>query len=205
MVTREPDEPDSPDPGVRFGRTTILAVVGDLLAQPVEAIVYPANQRGVMGAMPGAGFAGLRSLGGSEIEREAMVQAPLDIGSAIVTGATGLDERGITAVIHAVIHRSLGEAPRPEDVRRAIAAAIAEIDKHRLHSVAFPLLGVEGASVRDQPGPLITAIVEEIVGSLRRVPVRLDTIVLACRFPDHASLARAALAHARERQWTPLR
>ena len=198
-------EQDGQDTGVRFGRTTIVAVVGDLLAQPVEAIVYPANQRGVMGAMPGPGFAGLRFLGGSDIEREAMAKAPLDIGTALVTRATGLDERGINAVIHAVIHRSLGEAPRPEDVRRAIGAAITEIDKHRLRSVSFPLLGVEGASVRDQPGPLITAIVDEIVGCLRRMPARLDTIVLACRFPDHADLARAALANARERQWTPLR
>lgn len=202
MVKIEPDDQDS---GVRFGRTTILAVVGDLLAQPVEAIVYPANQRGVMGAMPGSGFAGLRSLGGSEIEREAMAQAPLDIGTALVTRAPGLEERGITAVIHAVIHRSLGEAPRPEDVKRAISAVLTEIDRTKLRSVAFPLLGVEGATVRDQPGPLITAIVEEIVGCLRRMPTRLDTIILACRFPDHADLARAALANARERQWTPLR
>src|SRR5690606_22712348 len=145
-----------------------------------EAIVYPANQRGVMGAMPGSGFAGLRSLGGSEIEREAMAQAPLDIGTALVTRAPGLEERGINAVIHAVIHRSLGEAPRPEDVKRAISAVITEIDRTKLRSVAFPLLGVEGATVRDQPGPLITAIVEEIVGCLRRMPTRLDTIILAC-------------------------
>lgn len=193
------------DDGVRFGRTKIIAVVGDLLDQNVEAVVYPANQRGVMGAMPGASFVGLRSLGGSEIEREAMARAPLDLGTALVTSAPGLEARGIRAVIHAVVHRTLGEAPRTEDIRRAIVAVIAAMDRDRLHSVAIPLLGVEGAAVRDHPGPLITAIVDELIGCLRRMPARLDVIVIACRFQDHATLASAALTRARERQWVPLR
>ncbi len=189
---------------MRFGRTWVLAVVGDLLEQPVEAIVYPANRRGVMGALPGPGFVGFRSLGGSEIEREAMAHAPLDLGTALVTSAPGLEERGISAVIHAVVHRALGEAPRAEDVRRAIAAIVAAIDRDRLHSVAIPLLGVEGAAVRDEPEPVITAIVDELIGCLRRMPARLDLIVIACRFQDHAALVRTALARARERLWAPL-
>jgi O-acetyl-ADP-ribose deacetylase (regulator of RNase III) len=193
------------DGGVRFGRTRILAVVGDLLDQPVEAIVYPANQRGVMGALPGPGFAGFRSLGGSEIEREAMAQAPLDLGTALVTTAPGLEERGISAVIHAVVHRALGEAPRTEDVRRAIAAVITVIDRDRLRSVAIPLLGVEGAAGTVQPAPVIAGIVDELIGCLRRMPARLDLIVIACRFQDHATLVQAALVRARERLWVPLR
>ena len=193
------------DGGVRFGRTTVLTVVGDLLDQPVEAIVYPANRRGVMGALPGPGFAGFRSLGGSEIERAAMAQAPLDLGTALVTTAPGLEGRGISAVIHAVVHRALGEAPRTEDVRRAIAATIAVLGRDRLRSVAIPLLGVEGAAVRVQPEPIITGIVDELIGCLRRMPVRLDLIVIACRFQDHATLVQAALVRARERLWVPLR
>lgn len=192
------------DAGVRFGRTWVVAVVGDLLEQPVEAIVYPANRRGVMGALPGPGFAGFRSLGGSEIEREAMAQAPLDLGTAVVTRAPGLEQRGISAVIHAVVHRALGEAPRAEDVRRAITAIVAVIDRDRLHSVAIPLLGVEGAAVRDQPEPVIAALVDELIGCLRRLPARLDLIVIACRFQDHATLVRAALVRAHERLWVPL-
>jgi hypothetical protein len=40
---------------------------------------------------------------------------------------------------------------------------------------------------------------------LRRMPARLDLIVLACRFENHAALASAAIARARERQWVPRR
>lgn len=191
--------------GIRFGRTMVVAVVGDLLDQEVEAVVYPANRRGVMGAIPGAKFMGLRSLGGSEIERAAMARAPLDLGTVLVTGAPGLEERGIRAVIHAVVHRTLGEAPRTEDIRQAVAGVVAALDRNRLRSVAMPLLGVEGAAGKDQPEPLITAIVDELIGGLRRMPARLDRIVIACRFQDHAALVSAAIARARERQWTPLR
>jgi O-acetyl-ADP-ribose deacetylase (regulator of RNase III) len=193
--------------GVRFGRTTIIAVVGHLLDQEVEAVVYPANRRGVMGAMPGTGLplgvAGLRSLGGSEIERQAMSQAPLDLGTALVTGANGLEERGVRAVVHAVIHRTLGEPSRIEDVRRAIVAVVTAVDRARLRSVALPLLGIEGLAGHDHPEPVIAAIVDELVGSLRRIPARLDRVVIACRFPDHAAIASAALARARERLWVP--
>jgi O-acetyl-ADP-ribose deacetylase (regulator of RNase III) len=199
MATNDRDE------GVRFGRTIIVAVVGDLLDQEVEAVVYPANRRGVMGAIPGAKFMGLRSLGGSEIEREAMARAPLDLGTAIVTRAPGLEERGIRAVVHAVVHRTLGEAPHTEDIRKAVSAVVSAVDRDRLRSVALPLLGVEGASVHQHPEPLITAIIDELIGGLRRMPARLDLIVIACRFQDHATLASAALARARERQWVPLR
>ncbi|MDQ3695914.1 MAG: macro domain-containing protein [Chloroflexota bacterium] len=194
-----------PEAGVRFGRTTIVAVVGGLLDQEVDAVVYPANRRGVMGAMPGAGGplggAGPRTLGGSEIERQAMAHAPLDLGTALVTAAPGLEQRGVQAVIHAVIHRALGEPPRMEDIRRAIGAVIAASDRDRWRSVALPLLGIEGVAVRGQPEPLIGAIVDELVGCLRRMPARLDRVVITCRFQDHATLAGVALARARERLW----
>jgi O-acetyl-ADP-ribose deacetylase (regulator of RNase III) len=45
---------------LRFGRTTLAAVLGDLLDQPVDAVVIAANQRGVMGA----GVAGAIRLAG---------------------------------------------------------------------------------------------------------------------------------------------
>jgi hypothetical protein len=82
---------------------------------------------------------------------------------------------------------------------------VAAVDRDRLRSVAIPLLGIEGASVLRHPEPLIAAIVDEMIGGLRRMPGRLDRIVIACRFEDHAALTSAALARARERQWVPLR
>lgn len=185
--------------GVRFGRTTICAVTGDLLDQDVDGIVVAANCRGVMGAASAAGLPGLRSLGGSAIEREAMIAAPLDLGTALVTGAPGLEARGTRAVVHAVVHRALGHPARPEDVRRAVAAAVAAADGHRLRSLALPLIGLDAAGAA--PERAVAVLVDELVGCLRRSSLRLDRVVLVCRFADHADIAAAALARARERSW----
>ena len=116
-------------PAFRFGRTIVSVAVGDLLGQEAEVIVVAANRRGVLGPLATPGLSGLRSLGGSEIEREAMSLAPLDLGTAVVTGASGLEERGIRAVVHAVVHPALGERARIEDVRRAVPAALTAVSK----------------------------------------------------------------------------
>ena len=77
-------------PAFRFGRTIVSVAVGDLLGQEAEVIVVAANRRGVLGPLATPGLSGLRSLGGSEIEREAMSLAPLELGTAVMTGAPGL-------------------------------------------------------------------------------------------------------------------
>ena len=196
MVTIEPVE------GIRFGRTAISAVTGDLLDQGVEAIVVAANCRGVMGAVP---TGGLRSLGGSEIEREAMARAPLELGSAVVTGASGLEPRGVRAVVHAVVHRALGEPARLEDIRRAVGAALVAADGRRLRSLAIPLLGVEAAAAQGDPRRFIAAVVDEVVACLRRASLRIDRVVIVCRFADHCDLVADAVARARERSWVRAR
>src|SRR5687767_16006474 len=111
-------------PAFRFGRTIVSVAVGDLLGQEAEVIVVAANRRGVLGPLATPGLSGLRSLGGSEIEREAMAMAPLDLGTAVLTGSGGLSQRGVAAVIHAAVHPALGERARPEYVRRAVPAIL---------------------------------------------------------------------------------
>ena len=192
MVTTEAVE------SVRFGRTVIRTTTGDLLDQQAEAIVVAANRRGIMGAVP---TAGLRSFGGSEIEREVMARAPLELGSAVVTGAVGLESRGIRAVVHAVVHRALGEPARVEDVRRAVAAALFAADAHRLRSLALPLLGIEASVMRGDPRAFVNAVVDELVASLRRAPLRIDRVTIVSRFDDHCDLAAATVMRARERSW----
>jgi O-acetyl-ADP-ribose deacetylase (regulator of RNase III) len=196
---REEPAPVERETGVRFGRTLIVVVAGDVLLQGAEAIVVAANTRGVMGAVTAPGLVGLRTLGGSEIEREAMARAPLDLGSAIVTGAAGLERRNVSAVIHAVVHRSLGDAARIEHVRRAVGAVLLAADGARLRTIAMPLLGVEAA--RTDAGAFIAAIVEELVAALRRSTLRLDRVVIACRFDEQAAATRLAVQRARERAW----
>ena len=192
MVTIEAVE------GVRFGRTVVSTATGELLDQGTEAIIVAANRRGIMDAVP---VAGMRSLGGSDIEREAMARAPLELGSAVVTGATGLESRGVRAVVHAVVHRALGEPARLEDVRRAVAAALLAADGRRLRTLALPLLGVEASVARGDPRRFVEAIVDELVACLRRASLRIDRVVIVCRFDDHCDLAAEAVARARERSW----
>ncbi len=189
-------------PEFRFGRTVVSVTVGDLLGQEAEAIVVAANCRGVLGPLATPGLTGLRTLGGSEIERAAMSQAPLDLGTAIVTGASGLEERGIRAVIHAVVHPALGERARIEHVRRAIPAVLTAGSTSRLRTVAMPLLGVESLATKTDVDAMGAVLVEELVGSLRRTIPKLDRLTIVCRFTEHANSVEAALAKAREREWT---
>jgi O-acetyl-ADP-ribose deacetylase (regulator of RNase III) len=185
-----------------FGRTVVSVVVGDLLAQGAEMIVLPANRRGVLGALATPGLNGLRSLGGSEIEREAMALAPLDLGTAVMTGAAGLSERGVAAVIHAAVHPSLGERARPEYVRRAIPAILNIASAAPHYTLALPLLGVDSTASADDTQTAITTLVNELIAALRRSYPRIDRITITCRFDSQAILVRQALFQARERSWT---
>jgi O-acetyl-ADP-ribose deacetylase (regulator of RNase III) len=189
-------------PEFRFSRTVVAVAVGDVLGQGAEAIVVAANRRGVLGPLATPGLSGLRSLGGSEIEREAMALAPFDLGTAVLTGASGLEERGIQGVIHAVVHPALGERARIEDVRRAVPAALHVASGARLRTVAMPLLGVESLAAKADVDAMVVALVEELVGSLRRSVPRVDRVTVVCRFSEQAETVEAALARARERVWT---
>jgi len=189
-------------PEFRFGRTIVSVATGDLLSQEAEGVVIAANRRGVMGPLATPGLAPLRSLGGSEIEREAMRRAPLDLGTAIVTGAAGLEERGIRNLIHAVVHPALGQPARIDDIRRAVPAALAAASERRLRTVAMPLLGVESLSAPADVEDGMTALVDELVASLRRSMPRLDRVTIVCRFSEQADAVQVALARARERVWT---
>lgn len=191
-------------PEFRFGRTVVSVALGDLLSQDAEAIVVAANRRGVLGPLATPGLTGLRSLGGSEIEREAMAHAPLDLGTAVVTGASGLEERGIKAVVHAVVHPALGERARIEHVRRAVPAILQTASRSKLRTLAMPLLGVESLAAKADVDAMVATLVDELVAGLRRSMPRVDRVTIVCRFSEHASTVESALARARERVWLRL-
>ncbi|MGH2618804.1 MAG: hypothetical protein ACRDJC_26545, partial [Thermomicrobiales bacterium] len=103
---------------------------------------------------------------------------------------------------HAVVHPALGERARIEHVRRAVPAAVQVASVARLRSVAMPLLGVESLAAKADVDAMIVALVEELVGSLRRSLPRVDRVTIVCRFTEQADAVEAALARARERVWT---
>ncbi|MEA2510713.1 MAG: O-acetyl-ADP-ribose deacetylase [Thermomicrobiales bacterium] len=186
---------------VRFGRTVVRPVTGDLVDQPVQAIVYAANSRGVMGAGPAGA---VRQAGGPEIEREAMAAAPFDLGTAIMTGSGRLAGRGLEAVIHAVVAPHLGDATELPEVRRALAAALRAADTRRFRSLAIPLLGSRSEATAAERAVTVEAIVEELVAHLRRADSRLESVLIVSRFDDDLAMIVDSLTRARQRSWTDL-
>lgn len=184
--------------GVRFGRTLLTAVTGDPLGQPVEALVLAANQRGLMGA--GTATA-IRLTGGAEIEREAMEQAPLDLGSAIGTTSGRLADRGITLLIHAVVSEHLGGTATVEDIRRAVASALGLAAERKVRSLAMPPIG--GGTGPDQLPTAAAAevIVDETITFLRRSSRRFDRIIYVARSNDDLAAFADAITRGRERSW----
>jgi O-acetyl-ADP-ribose deacetylase (regulator of RNase III) len=117
------------------GGRVFEVVLGDLLRQPVDAIVNAANSH----LAHGGGVAGAISrAAGPELQREsdAHVRAhgPLPVGGAAATGAGALP---FQAVLHAVGPQQ-GEGDEESKLVSAIDSALAKAGEMGLRSVAFP-------------------------------------------------------------------
>lgn len=183
---------------MRFGRTLLAASASELLDHHAEAIVCPANRRGVMGV----GLAGvIRHGGGIEIEREAMAMAPLTIGTAVSTTPGSLSGRGVKIVIHAVVSDALGAPTRQDIVRRATTAALELADRHRVRSIVIPPLG-SGLGPGRLPTDVVTAVmIEEIVAHLRRFTSRIERITLVLTDSGDVAEAISIIQEARKLFW----
>lgn len=122
-----------------IGRTyegvKIIAIIGDITKQEVDAIVNPANSWMIMGG----GVAGaIKRAGGKEVEDEAVKHALVPVGKAIATGAGKLKAK---YVIHAPTMERPAMRISVENVRLAVRAALKCADELKLKSVAFPGMG----------------------------------------------------------------
>jgi len=109
--------------------------LGDLTKIVADALVNPANSFGKMGG----GVAGaIKRAGGVEIEKEAVAQAPIPVGTAVATTAGRLSAR---YVIHAPTMEKPTQRTTIENVKRAVQAALSTADDLRLESLAFPGMG----------------------------------------------------------------
>jgi O-acetyl-ADP-ribose deacetylase len=109
-------------------------VEGDIAALEVDAVANAANDHLWMGA----GVAGaLKRAGGDEIEREAVALGPVEVGTAVATGAGALPAKH---VIHGAV---MGQDLRTnaELVRRTTRSCLALADELALHSLALPAFG----------------------------------------------------------------
>lgn len=186
---------DQAETGVRFGRTVLVAVEGELARQPAEALLIGANARGLLG--PG----GVRLAGGAAIERAAMAQAPLTLGTAIVTEPGSLAGQGVSVLVHCVIAEELGGPVRLEVVRRTIPAALRLVEGRRLHTAALPLFSAGTGPGQLPPAQVAAAVVEETVAHLRRATSRLERITIVSRSAEDVATLNDVLRVAHDHAW----
>jgi len=182
-----------------FGRTLLRAVVGEVVDQPVEAIVYLANSRGMMEA---GSAKSIRLVGGAEVEREAMALAPHRLGSIFITGAGRLQQlQKISFIFHAVLSNMLGEPPRGDLVPRVLTELLEMAEQRRVRSIAIPVIGAAIEASTEERAAAIDTMVDAIVTYLRRTASRFERIVLVARFADDEPLLAASIDRARRRTW----
>ena len=139
-------------------------VQGDITESDVDAIVNAANDYLWMGG----GVAGaIVRAGGAGIEAEAMQQAPIKPGEAVITGGGSLTARH---VIHAAV---MGQDLRTDGgkIGEATTAALALAEEHDLRHIAFPALGtgVGGFPLEECARVMRDAISQHTGTSLQRV------------------------------------
>lgn len=127
---------------------------GSITACQVHAIVNPANSFGYMGG----GVAGvIKRVGGRIIEDEAIAQAPIQVGEAILTTAGDL-------ICHKVIHAPTMHNPSERtDAHKVFCATIAALelaDNEGFKSIAIPGMGtgVGGLNKKEAAKIIVKAI-----------------------------------------------
>lgn len=140
---------------VSIDRNTIEVVQGDITDQDTEAIINAANNHLWMGG----GVAGaIKRRGGDEIEREAVAQGPIDVGSAIITSGGKLKANHVihAAVMGQDLHTSA------EKIKTATVNSLRLAESKQISSLSFPALGtgVGGFSIFHCAKIMITEAIE---------------------------------------------
>ncbi|HSK35951.1 MAG TPA: macro domain-containing protein [Actinomycetota bacterium] len=164
-----------------LGPTDVWVWQGDITAAGTEGIVNAANNEGWLGS----GVAGaIRRAAGSEVEAEAVAQAPGPVGDAVRTGPGRLAGRGVKAILHAAA-MAPGRPASAEAVGSATAAALRLAAAEGLASVALPALGtgVGGVQLEAAAAAMAAAVREHAAG-----PAPVATVVFALY--DQAALER---------------
>jgi O-acetyl-ADP-ribose deacetylase len=155
---------------------------GDIAVVETDAVANAANDALWMGA----GVAGaLKRAGGDEIEREAMAQGPIELGSAVATTAGRLLARW---VIHGAV---MGQDLRTNAdlVRRTTRSCLALADELGCRSLALPAFGtgVGGFELAE-----CARIMVEETQSFE--PRSLESVTFAVRGRDANAAFQAALS-----------
>jgi O-acetyl-ADP-ribose deacetylase (regulator of RNase III) len=147
----------------------ITIVEGDITCLNVDAIVNAANSYGYMGG----GVAGaIKRKGGEEIEIEAVSQAPIPIGAAVITSGGSLGCK----VIHAPTMEQPASFIDAGNVSEATRAALEAADEQGLKRIAIPGMGTGVGGV--PRGKAAIAMIEVIINFNEK---SLEEIILVDR------------------------
>lgn len=138
---------------------------GDITPLQVDAIVNAANSYGYMGG----GVAGaIKRKGGHEIEIEAVSQAPIPVGSAVMTTAGRLKCKHI---IHAPTMEQPASLIDVGNVKEAVRAALECAEEKNLKIIAIPGMGtgVGGVPLNKAAKAMLEVIVNFNEKSLEEV------------------------------------
>ena len=162
---------------LKIGPATVSIERGDITDWEVDAIVNAANSTLAMGA----GVAGaIKRKGGAIIEEEALRQAPVEVGEAVLTTGGNLVA---THVIHAAV---MGPDLKTDGDKIATAtrAVLALAVKHRITSLALPALGTGVGHV--PPAVSADAMLNAVVAHLRAGGSSLKRVVFVLYQDDAA-------------------
>jgi O-acetyl-ADP-ribose deacetylase (regulator of RNase III) len=170
------------------GKTKIEVASGDITQLEVDALVAPT---GTELWMDHGVAAAIKRAGGEAIEKEAVLQGPVQVGEAVVTTGHGLKARW-------VIHVALTQAGPTADaglVTAATRAALAAAERAHARSVALPAFGTGACGF-----PVYqcsSLMVAEVVAYLREHPRTALRHVMLSVYDDGARAAfKNALAGA---------
>lgn len=119
-----------------------------------------------------------------------------------MTSSGRLADRGIEAIIHAVVVEQLGQRIERHTLRRALASALRLADEHRYRTVAMPLMGIAADDTPEVRTQMIEAQVDESVAHARRSTTRIEQLIIAARFEDDLPILAGVLERTREHRWT---
>lgn len=152
---------------MRIGNLSVEVRQGDLTKQAADAICNPASSMMFMG---GGAAGALRRAGGAEIEREALRQAPVPVGKAVLTTAGRLPAKW---VVHAPTMERPAMRTSSQKVYLATRAALDCAEAAGAKSIVIPGIGtgVGEVSTDDAARAMIRAIKEfsKRTGSLKEI------------------------------------
>jgi O-acetyl-ADP-ribose deacetylase (regulator of RNase III) len=148
----------------------IRVVVDDLAFLPVDAVLRPADEN----LDPvSAEAAQLDRVAGASFAAQRRVQAPLDIGAAVVTAGGELSAQ---FVLHVVI-RTEERPTTPDAVRRALASAWQRAGDWGLARLAAPLVGAGPGQLAPEDAVRLLAETWRASGASRLAEASLTLVV----------------------------